>query len=438
VRSPRPPVAVVVPFYGSTQDARELREALGRLDLGPGDEVTVADNTEDGRFGPSGDGVAVVRADLERSSYYARNVGAEATSAPWLLFIDSDTRPAAGLVDAYFAAPVADEVGILAGGVRASGDQTSTIARYAASRGHIDPSHYQEDESRRAAGITANLLVRRAAWEDVAGFHEGVRSGADLEFCWRVQDAGWRLEHRPDAWLEHEHVETLRRLARKAARHAGGGGWVNDRYPGAFRRPRLALELARSVVGATVWLVTRQPERALFKLIDGVFLTADAFGRLTDNRAKRDPLPPPRTVVVTPGAFPRAGAPETSAAASLDGGLATLRVVADRRAEVPARGVRRGLVIDYAEDEGWIARVRGLAFLLVRRPDAVLRVRRDGAGAPAVHRLAPAARRVAAWEGATIRPLTPAATPAAQRLADLSGRPLGAPVVVHARAPVSS
>ncbi len=47
------------------------------------------------------------------------------------------------------------------------------------------------------------MLVRRDVWEWLGGFHEGVRSGADVEFCWRVQDADWSLEHRPEARVEH-------------------------------------------------------------------------------------------------------------------------------------------------------------------------------------------------------------------------------------------
>src|SRR5205085_2736301 len=155
----RPPVSVVVPFYGSLEDSADLRAALERVTLREGDEIVVSDNTEDGRFPDTGGTIAVARAPLERSSYYARNVGVEATTNAWLLFVDSDCRPAADILDRYFDPPPAEGEGILSGGVVAA-DQQELVARYAQSRGHIDPAHYRS-EHRRHAGITANPLVRR-------------------------------------------------------------------------------------------------------------------------------------------------------------------------------------------------------------------------------------------------------------------------------------
>lgn len=412
----------MVPFYGAVSDGIRLRSVLTALTTESGDEVVVADNTEDGRFGPAGDGIDVVRASLERSSYYARNVGAAATNAPWLLFIDSDTRPPSDLLERYFSSPLPQPVGIVAGGVRASPDQQGLIPRYAASRRHIDPSHYEAVEGRRPAGITANLLVRRAAWRGVGGFQEGVRSGADLEFCWRVQDAGWTLIHRPEAWLHHDHVEDVRRLVRKTARHASGGGWVNERYPGAFRRPRIFGGLLRAAAGVVVWTAARQPERARFKAIDGLFLLTDAGGRLLGNRAKRDDEEPMTSLVVAPDGYPNADSGASVEAIVRLGPGAVVH--SDRRSESPDP-LRRRLQVEYAEDEGTAARIRaGLALML--RPYAAPRAVRV---APArLPRLAPAAARAAAAR-ADIRPLTEAEVPAARRLATLAGRPLGATVL---------
>ncbi len=357
----RPDVAVVVPFHGDAEDARALDSALRGLDLRSADEVIVADNTRDpvyaGAVGPEGR-ATVVHAHLERSSYYARNVGAEKARAPWLLFIDSDCRPPSGLVDSYFdGSPVADDVGILAGAVSALDEQTELSARYAASRGHIDPSAY-EREHRRPAGITANLLVRRTAWEQVAGFQEGIKSGADLEFCWRVQDAGWRFERRVQAVLAHEHVRSVAALRRKTIRHAGGGGWVNQRYPGAFHRPTLGRGLARAIVGVGVWALLLQPTRSVFKGMDGLFLMWDAWGRTSGNRADRDVEEPMGELGVA-GVWPARG---------VDSSVAPRHVEALRRPVVPDREVRRRHVVTYAEDDGLRARLAATARLIVRRP----------------------------------------------------------------------
>lgn len=418
----RPPIGLIIPFYGSHADAGALRASLGRLEIRETDEILVADNTEDGRFGPSEAGVTVVRAPLERSSYYARNVGAAASASTWLLFVDSDTRPPTDLLDLYFSPQPTSSVGIVAGGVRASPDQRGFVPRYAASRRHIDPSHYREMPGRRGAGITANLLVRREAWAAVGGFQEGIRSGGDLEFCWRVQDAGWLLEHRPEAWLHHDHVEDLRRLVRKTARHASGGGWVNERYPGAFRRPRILGGLLRAAAGVVIWTVAGQHERARFKGIDGLFLATDACGRLLGNRAGRDGDPRGGELVVAADGFPTgASGHEVDAIAAL--GSSTV-VHADRRDEIPHTG-RRRLVVEYAEDDGVAQRV----LALLARPWAARRGLRTRSAVVRVLRLAPAVARARSRNVQRIRPLTPAELPTARALAAFAQIPLGPAVL---------
>ena len=47
----------------------------------------------------------VISAQGVQSSYYARNRGAAAGSAPWLLFVDADVRVDRNLIDRYFVPP---------------------------------------------------------------------------------------------------------------------------------------------------------------------------------------------------------------------------------------------------------------------------------------------------------------------------------------------
>jgi glycosyltransferase involved in cell wall biosynthesis len=152
----RPPVAVVVPFLGSSAAAEEVLAAVAALELGEEDEVVVVDNG-DGRAFAAVDpgGIRVLHDEAERSSYYARNRGAEETSAPWLLFMDSDCRPAQDLLDRYFSPPFDAGAGVVAGAVRAAVGPASLAARYAASRGHLDEKFHLEADP-LPAGITAN------------------------------------------------------------------------------------------------------------------------------------------------------------------------------------------------------------------------------------------------------------------------------------------
>jgi len=38
------------------------------------------------------------------------------------------------------------------------------------------------------------VLVRASLWRELGGFLEGVRVAEDVDFCWRVEQAGWQIE----------------------------------------------------------------------------------------------------------------------------------------------------------------------------------------------------------------------------------------------------
>ncbi len=261
--------------------------------------------------------------------------------------------------------------GVLAGAVRGA-HGASLAARYAAARGHLDETFHLAAEP-YPAGITANLLVRRRTWETLGGFQEGVRSGADVEFCWRAQDAGWGLEHRPRARVEHRHADSLRELLRKAARYGAGRRWVNRRYPGSMPRPRLARELVRAVAGGVAWPLAGQPTRGAFKLIDGAYVAAGAWGYVAgDSSAEpggETGAPSRAAIVVSTDAFPARS--ETfvynEALALRDLGQ-PVRVEATARPARVERAVARELRVDYVEDYRPGEAVRDLAWLLAHHP----------------------------------------------------------------------
>ncbi len=289
VSAPRPSVSAIVPFAGSKSGAAWTLASLAALELREGDEVIVVDNSLDGCF-PSGEGVQVIPAVLEQSSYYARNAGAERACGEWLLFMDADCRPGTDLIDKMFDPAPSARCGIVAGAVAPDPGQPGLAPAYARARGHLDGEWHAMVRPGwpHPAGITGNLMVRTATWSELGGFAEAIKSGGDVEFCWRAQDAGWQLERRPDAIVVHAHVTSLAAMSRQARRHAAGRRWVNERYSGAFPRPRLIRPFARSSGAALIRAVTGHPHEALFKLIDARWALADFFGyAFGDNRAPR-------------------------------------------------------------------------------------------------------------------------------------------------------
>jgi GT2 family glycosyltransferase len=427
----RPAVSVVMPFAGSAADGRSALAALRALDIGPGDELILVDNS--GVVGAGGP-VSVVRATGEHSPSHARNVGAEHASREWVLFLDADCVATPDLIDAYFDEPIAHDIGALAGEVVPAQEGITFAARYGAARNFLgQQGHLAHSYLPRA--VAANLLVRRDAFDQVGGFYEGVRAAEDTDFSWRLQLAGWKIEGRPQARVEHRYRTTVRGLRRQWRGYAAGRAWLGRRYEDfepepAFRRAgsRVLAKVGRGRVGvrprrSASALAPRRLERGGFLVLDAMLGVEELAGLALSNRpaTQRPPRGAARVVLVT-DRFPAQGDPLAEFASSLAGA----RVEAAGRPEAPDQVAARGLTIDYREDDGAAARIGAVVRVAVRHPlrsaRDVIRRRPDQPGLTA---LAPAVRRLARDKQARVYPLGGAdAAAVARRLAALAGRPL--------------
>jgi Glycosyl transferase family group 2 len=441
-RPGRPPVSVVMPFAGSRDEAWAAIEALGRLHLLDGDELLLADNA--GAFANTGEGglevhtstgvsVAIAGAEGERSPAHARNAGAAAAGdhTEWILFLDADTVAPPELLDRYFAEPIADDVGAVAGGIVATPLEPSAgiVARYGAHKNFLDAgAHLAHPFMPRAAA--ANLLVRRAAFDAVGGFFEGLRAAEDTDFSWRLQHAGWTLIGRPSAAVEHHYRDSLRALRRQWRGYAAGRAWLGRRYDGFAPQPALlrvgSPTRMRAPASQPPRVTPSRSDRTRFAALDVVLGVEELFGFALSNRPPggRSGAPGARRVLVA-DRFPDA---DTRAAAAADPGdmrARPVRIEAGGRADQAALPIA-GVTVVYREDDGLVDRARALAGLLARRPGGILAAAAGDDDAPSPATLAPAACRLLADPDATLSPSTsdPIVQATARRLGRMAGRGL--------------
>jgi hypothetical protein len=402
--------------------------ALAELRLGPGDEGIVADNSPDEVLAqvPLPAGWRSVVAAREGSPGHTRNAAALAASCDWLLFLDSDTEPPADLLDRFFADDIPGGVGLVGGTVLSDASQTSAAARWADSRGMTAQETHMIHPF-RPYFLSACLLVRRAVWDALGGFYEGIFNGEDVDFCWRAADAGWALRLSEDAAVVHLHRETVRALVKQAAVRGASATWLSRRWPSATRpkRPNW-LHVAKGMALAPAMAVVGQVGRGQLRALDVATQIAERYGNLQPNRAReRPPTADGRPVEVWCEEFPvREDCSVAAEARALARRGHSVLVVAARRPKYPAPGVH-DIQVRYLEDDTNAERLRATARVWLRRPVAGLRGAPGSRGdAPALRVLAPAVMRLRRRPGAELRAdPSDAAAPAARRASALAGRP---------------
>jgi GT2 family glycosyltransferase len=296
-------VSVICPLGGPRADVPAALARLGRIKRAPSDEILLVDNTAAGNLEANHDaesGIRIVAAPAEFSSYYARNVGAKMAVGEWLLFLDGDCIPSEAILDEYFAQEIPADCGAIAGGVLPVPNQTGLLVRYAQTRGILDQGLALR-HAFRPYGATANLLVRTAAFNELGGFSEGIRSGGDADFCWRLQDRHWTLESRPNAFVHHLHREDLWDMLRQFARYGRGRAWLRQRYPEAPAEANLLKGFSSAAGGIARSLVRGRFESALFSALDFGLVVAGRIGSLKGNEAEARSSPSARDRPAQPG-----------------------------------------------------------------------------------------------------------------------------------------
>ena len=286
--SQRPAVDVVVPFYGSYEQLVALLARLEKLHLGPRDTLTVVDNRPADAIARVDDPRVLLAPEVQ-SAPYSRNAGAMGGSHEWIVFIDADVDPASDILEQYFGTgPPADDVGVMAGAIHDQ-DPPPSAPRPAAARYMFLRRCMAQTTTKAQLGPfakTANAAFRRDAFEAVGGFQVNLVCGEDVDLCYRLAQAGWRLEFREEPVVEHIGRESVLALLRQQAKHGTGTGWLDREYPGfspPFRWSSLIVSVARGVIKSGWARIRGERDRALIEALDPLTALAFHLGRLRSN-----------------------------------------------------------------------------------------------------------------------------------------------------------
>lgn len=225
--------------------AAQLPELLGCLDrqtlARERFEVIVVDNaSRDATAAVASAAGATAVSEPVPNRSRARNRGAAAATADLFAFTDVDCRPEASWLEAMLRC--ADGAPLVAGQVRVTtAHPPNPIERFEALW-----RFSQEDWVKQGWAATANLCVRRDAFDGLGGFDPAYRRIAeDADFCIRAGRAGLRLAYCPDAVVSHEAERHIGPMLHRAFSHGYSSSQALRRIGVGHEAWRDPLPLAR-------------------------------------------------------------------------------------------------------------------------------------------------------------------------------------------------
>lgn len=245
-----------IPERGSfgVEDLTVVTPQLGGV-VADDPRITVDDGSEPPLPG------ATIRLERNRGPAAARNAGRSLVTTDFIAFVDADVDcPAVGphgTPDAqwwerllgHFEDPA---VALVA--PRIVGDEGSSLDLGA------EPARIRSG-TRVSYVPAATIVVRAAAFDDVGGFDERLRFGEDVDFVWRLDQAGWRCRYEPGVTVAHRPRSTWGQRLRQQVGYGSASAPLGLRHPGALAPYRsnlwtiavwLLVLLGRPVTGTAV------------------------------------------------------------------------------------------------------------------------------------------------------------------------------------------
>ncbi len=232
---PAPPrVSVIVCTRNGAATLAACLDSLGHLHY-PNYEVLLVDDGSTDRVPEIAQDFPHVRyLRLEPSGLSAaRNAGAAASTGEILAYTDDDCLADPDWLT-YLTKALADPAMVAAGGPNVPPPPQSLVqACIIAAPG--GPAHVLLSDRLAEHIPGCNLAVKRSAFDGINGFRPKYHAaGDDVDFCWRLQEAGGGIAFAPAAMVWHHRRKTVAAFLRQQRGYGQAEALLLSRHPGRF------------------------------------------------------------------------------------------------------------------------------------------------------------------------------------------------------------
>ncbi|MGA8332389.1 MAG: mycofactocin biosynthesis glycosyltransferase MftF [Mycobacterium sp.] len=226
-------VTVVIPVRDNAIGLRRLVLALRGLRIVVVDDGSATPIKQED-FAGAHSNIDVVRHTQSRGPAAARNTGLAACNTGFVAFMDSDVVPRRGWLEALLGHFCDPAVALVAPRIVGFAQTDHLVARYEAVRSSLDLGQREAPVIPYTSVSyvpSAAIICRISALRDIGGFDETLRSGEDVDLCWRLVEAGARLRYEPIAQVAHDHRTELRGWVARKAFYGGSAAPLSIRHP---------------------------------------------------------------------------------------------------------------------------------------------------------------------------------------------------------------
>ena len=266
--------SIIVPVYNRPDEVDELLESLSNQTQKDFEVIIV----EDGSVKTCKD-VCDKYADILALHYYAkensgpgqsRNYGAERANGEWLLILDSDVVLPEGYLEAIDKSllSVSEEI-VAFGGPDAAHDSFTPVQKAISysmtsffTTGGIRGGKAKLD---KFYPRSFNMGIRRDVYQQLGGFTK-MRFGEDIDFSYRIVEAGYRPRLFPDAWVWHKRRTDFKKFFRQVYNSGIARINLEKRHPGTMKLVHLLPTVF--TVGVIALILISAVGRALMHYVD--------------------------------------------------------------------------------------------------------------------------------------------------------------------------
>jgi len=253
-----PMFSVVVCTYNGGHRMRTCLWALQELDYPNYEVIVVDDGSSDDTAEVVGRFSEVRLISLEHGGLSAaRNRGAEEAQGEIIAYTDDDCEPDAGWLK-WLAHEFAKGGWDACGGpnlppVPSGGDHVENIDEAVVASAPGAPSHVLLNDVEAEHLPGCNLVVKKEALIDIGGFDANYWvAGDDVDFCWRLRGAGYRMGFCGAAFVWHRRRTSLLRYFKQQYGYGKAEALLMRDHPEKFRRAGGARWMGRVYAGGAM------------------------------------------------------------------------------------------------------------------------------------------------------------------------------------------